>query len=419
MLKKMRRRFIGAAMAAFFAVTLLLLLTVNLWNYNITTDRLDSTLDAMSVWGGAAAYGDADDPLSGIFGDRSPEARYMTRYFWVQLDTEQKTVRVFSDYIASVSAEQAADYAVSVARSGEERGYRGEYRFLAHFSDNGSTVVFLNASQELQAVRTLLIVSFVVAGVSMLLVFALVSAFSKRAIAPYVKNIEMQKRFITDAGHELKTPLTSISTSADVLAMADSDNEWVVNIRRQCVRLSKLVTNLVTLSRLDEDEPLPDKAEFSLSDAAWEASDHFETLAKAQGRRFERSIEDELSMFGDRVLVQQMISILLDNAFKYAEADGDISFRLYKRRKSCVIETYNACAPERLTDIDRFFDRFYRADKSRSAGSGGTGVGLSIAKAVAEAHGGSISAKAVPGGVTFTAELPRRLAGSDSLPHLK
>ena len=407
MLKKMRRRFIAAAMAAIFAVTLLLLLAVNIWNYNITTERLDSTLDAMSVWGGAAAYGEPDYPLSGILGDRSPEARYMTRYFWVQLDTNRNTVRVFSDYIASVTAAEAAQYAADVIDSGRQQGYSGEYRYAVSSGSGYYTVVFLNASQELQAMRTLLIVSCVTAGLSLLLMFALVSAFSRRAIAPYVKNIEMQKQFITDAGHELKTPLTSISTSADVLALADEDNEWVDNIRRQCRRLSKLVANLVTLSRLDEDEPLPDKAEFSLSDAAWETSDPFVTLAKAGDRQFERSIEDGLSLFGDRASVQQMISILLDNAFKYTDPDGSISLRIYRRRKSYIIEVFNTCDPAALTDIDRFFDRFYRADKARSGSGGGTGIGLSIAKATAEAHGGSISAKTADGkSITFTAILP-------------
>ena len=407
MLKKMRRRFIAAAMAAIFAVTLLLLLAVNIWNYNITTERLDSTLDAMSVWGGAAAYGEPDYPLAGIFGDRSPEARYMTRYFWVQLDTNRNTVRVFSDYIASVTAAEAAQDAADVIDSGRQQGYSGEYRYAVSSGSGYYTVVFLNASQELQAMRTLLIVSCVTAGLSLLLMFALVSAFSRRAIEPYVKNIELQKQFITDAGHELKTPLTSISTSADVLALADEDNEWVDNIRRQCRRLSKLVTNLVTLSRLDEGVPLPDKAEFSLSDAAWEASDPFTSLADARGLRFERSIEDSLSLVGDRALVQQMISILLDNAFKYCDPGGSISLRIYRHRKNCVIEAYNTCDPAALTDIDRFFDRFYRADKSRSGSGGGTGVGLSIARAAAEAHGGSINAKTADGkSITFTAVLP-------------
>ena len=164
---------------------------------------------------------------------------------------------------------------------------------------------------------------------------------------------------------------------------------------------------LVTLSRLDEGVPLPDKAEFSLSDAAWEASDPFTSLADARGLRFERSIEDSLSLVGDRALVQQMISILLDNAFKYCDPGGSISLRIYRHRKNCVIEAYNTCDPAALTDIDRFFDRFYRADKSRSGSGGGTGVGLSIARAAAEAHGGSINAKTADGkSITFTAVLP-------------
>ena len=396
MLSKMRRRFIASAMAAMGAVTLVLLVAVNLWNYTITTDRLDDTIDALMTTGQEPYSGSSSFTLPDIFGSDSPETKYMTRYFAVVYDSDGDALRVFSDYIATVSAQQALYYASDALSTGHMQGYYGDYRYCVKSGAAASAVIFLNASPEQQSMKTLLTVSLMVAAASLLLGFALVAAFSKKAIAPYVRNMELQKQFITDAGHELKTPLTSISTSADVLKMENGDNEWVDNIQKQTVRMSKLVKNLVTLSRLDEGVPLPDMTEFSLSDAAWEAAEPFTMRAKAQGKSFSQSISPGLAMKGDMAAVQQLISILLDNAFKYSDENGEILLSLYPQHKNNIIEVYNTCPPDSLGDIDRFFDRFYRADSSRKY-DGGTGIGLAIAKATAQALGGSINAETADG----------------------
>ena len=396
MLSKMRRRFIASAMAAMGAVTLVLLVAVNLWNYTITTDRLDDTIDALMTTGPEPYSGSSSFTLPDIVGSDSPETKYMTRYFAVVYDSDGDALRVFSDYIATVSAQQALYYASDALSTGHMQGYYGDYRYCVKSGAAASAVIFLNASPEQQSMKTLLTVSLMVAAASLLLGFALVAAFSKKAIAPYVRNMELQKQFITDAGHELKTPLTSISTSADVLKMENGDNEWVDNIQKQTVRMSKLVKNLVTLSRLDEGVPLPDMTEFSLSDAAWEAAEPFTMRAKAQGKSFSQSISPGLAMKGDMAAVQQLISILLDNAFKYSDENGEIRLSLYPQHKNNIIEVYNTCPPDSLGDIDRFFDRFYRADSSRKY-DGGTGIGLAIAKATAQALGGSINAETADG----------------------
>ena len=394
MLKKLRRRFIAAAMAAIGAVTLVLLCAVNLWNYKITTDSLDATLDIMSLTG---TYSSGKDySLPEIFGGHSSEEMYMTRFFAVYYDQNGKAAGVFRDYIATVSVEQALSYSSDALSSGRERGYYGDYRYRVIGASGGSIVVFLNAVPEQQSMKTLLRVSVIVSLLALLAAFALITAFSKKATAPYMKNMQLQKQFITDAGHELKTPLTSISTSADVLKLETGENEWVDNIQKQAARMSKLVANLVTLSKLDEGAQSPDMCDFSLSDAAWEVSEPFELRAVAQGKKYSRSIEDNITVHGDMAAVQQIISILLDNAFKYSDEGGEIRLSVRKQHKGSVIEVYNTCAEGSLGDISRFFDRFYRADKARSA-DGGTGIGLSIARAVAEAHGGSISAESADG----------------------
>ena len=172
--------------------------------------------------------------------------------------------------------------------------------------------------------RSLLFISLCTGFISLAAVFALILILSGYAIRPYTRNIERQKRFITDAGHELKTPLASIATSADIAAMEHEGDEWIAHIQKQTVRLTRLVGDLVALSRLDEEVPFPEKAAFSLSDAAWETAEPFAALAKAKEKRYRQNIEEGLSFHGDRNAVQQMLSILLDNAVRYSDEKGEI-----------------------------------------------------------------------------------------------
>ena len=225
------------------------------------------------------------------------------------------------------------------------------------------------------------------------MIFLLVLIFSTRAIRPYLKNMEQQKRFITDAGHELKTPLTSIATSAEVLAMeAGGDNEWIDNIRSQTGRMTRLVNDLVALSRMNEELPFPEMSDFSLTDASWEIADSFISAARARGLSLECRIADGLRMKGDQASIQRLISILLDNAVKYASS-GTITLTVSSQHGKKRIVVSNRCVLPDGFDTTRLFERFYRPDTSRSAATGGTGVGLAMAKAIVEAHHGSIRAQ--------------------------
>lgn len=262
-------------------------------------------------------------------------------------------------------------------------------------------VLFLNSERELQTMRSLLWITLAIAGGSLLVVFGLVVLFSRRAIMPYLKNMEAQKQFITNASHELKTPLTAISTSADVLAMEHEDDEWVRNIQSQAGRLSKFIGNLVTLSRLDEENPFPVRTEFSLSDALWEISEPFGSVSQAKGKLYTQDIADGLTVTGDRAAIQQMVSVLLDNALKYSPAGGSISLTARCSGKWMEIAVSNTVDAAQDIDTARLFDRFYRADESHSNAVSGTGIGLSIAKATVQAHGGKISAKQTDHTITF------------------
>ena len=344
----------------------------------------------------------------------SPEIQYMMRFFSVSYaytaqetasdspgshdaaaKTSEKATTVNINYIASITEDEAIAYADAISASGKTHGFYKGYRYLVSTTDNVTTIIFLNSERELQMIRSLLILTVGIAIGCLFIVFILVVLFSKKAIAPYLRNIEMQKQFITNASHELKTPLTAIATSADVLAMTYEEDEWVHNIQTQSARLSKLILDLVTLSRLDEENPLPEKSVFSLSDAAWEITEPFAALAEAHGKIYTQSIEDHIEFNGDCAAMQQMISILLDNALKYSDEHGEIHFELRRQKKKTEIEVSNTFTPDKMhpPDVTRIFDRFYKADPARSGQVGGSGIGLSIAKATVSAHGGTIYAK--------------------------
>ena len=232
MLKKMRRKFILAAMTAVFTIVALLSASVYIWYWQASTRQLDMTLLSIldSERRQADPFRDGSFPGSGAFGGRSPERPYMTRYFAVTFD-EDGTAQTSRKYIASISSEEAVEFGNAVlARRGDSGFYRG-YRYMIFRGESSTTAVFLNAEPELVGRNALLVGSVVVSLLCMLRAFGIILSLSKRAVDPYMRNIEQQKRFITDASHEIKTPLTAIAASADVLAMDLQENEWVENIR--------------------------------------------------------------------------------------------------------------------------------------------------------------------------------------------
>lgn len=407
MLKKMRWHFILAAMLAVFIMLVAVLAGINVWNYHTTAERADQRIQEIygfesgKVPGMENSEENASQPVPpDIFNrpdDHDPEAPYTTRFFIVRLDEEGNVTDVSTDFIASVTQTEAEEFARKVLNEKRQVGYYKNYRFQILAKKNDNIVIFLNTTMELRSVRNVLLISCLVGVVCFLVVFLLVILLSKRAMKPYIRNIERQKRFITDASHEIKTPLTSIATSVDVIEMEYGEDEWTRNIHKQTSKMSRMVADLVTLSRLDEENPFLERTEFSLSDAVWEVAEPFASLAKVQGKKYSQRIEENLTLCGNPDATRQMISVLLDNAMKYSDENGTIRLDVYKVHGKTKIEVFNTCVLEETQNLSRLFDRFYRPDNSRSRKTGGSGIGLSIAQAVAEAYGGKIKVSSKDG----------------------
>lgn len=225
-------------------------------------------------------------------------------------------------------------------------------------------------------------------------VLILLLLLSKRIVRPVAESYEKQKQFITDAGHELKTPLTIIGADADLAEMECGENQWIQDIRRQTQRLTELTQDLIYLSRVEEEGLSLQSIDFPLSDVAEEMAHSFLPLAQNQGKRLEIAVQPMLSFRGDEKSIRQPCSILLDNALKYSPQEGELLFRLEKQGKNILLSVSNTTSqPIKKEELCHLFDRFYRTDPSRNSQTGGYGLGLSIARSIVTAHKGKIRAE--------------------------
>lgn len=229
----------------------------------------------------------------------------------------------------------------------------GDYRYTVRSGDEQVQIVFLDCSRDLNGFRTFLIISGQVCVVGLIGVFLLLFILSGRIVKPFSENYEKQKRFITDAGHELKTPLTIIDADAEVLEMDFGENEWLRDIQTQTKRLADLTNSLIMLSRMEEEQGRTETITFPLSDVAEETLETFQTLARTHRKTLTGQIQPMISMSGDEKAIRRLISILLDNAVKYSQEEGRISLTPEKQKTSSgsVCSTLPSSFPKRVCPI--------------------------------------------------------------------
>lgn len=421
MIRKLRRKFVLTAIGSLLIILVLLLGFINAGNY-IQVERRAGTMLAIlldhdgtfpqerpaETASKTEARRDPIGPPGNFEWNHQVEAPFETRYFSVVIADDGTAAETNVEHIAAVTSAQADSYAAEVVSGGQTRGHLGPYLYGTKTMGDGATLaVFVDRSSGLAAAADLMRSTLLIGAAALALMFLLVWLLSGMAVRPVVESLEKQKQFISDAGHELKTPLSIISANVDVLEMDGEKNDWTTSIRHQIRRMTDLVNNMLTLSRMEEDLVRQTSTEVNLSQLVRESAEPYHAAARAGNRSYDVDIREGLWMNGDRRSLTELCGLLLDNAMKYSNEGGSVHLSLTAEHRRILLEVANTCDVIPEGNLDRLFERFYRADASRSRSGGGFGIGLSAAKAICECHHGSI--RAVRDGdhiIRFQASLP-------------
>lgn len=398
MIYRLQRRFILISAISIFVVIATIFTAILLINISSTNRTMDILTDSVSEGGGRFPGSFNDDFKQDKFPPRNesdfnfitPETPFSTRHFTVVFDKNGKVQKTFLESIFSIPEGKAIEYAEKAMAQNNERGWIYNYRYKVFVTEASYGVVLVDGSVN----RAMLTQSMTIAGVvlvtSAALVLILIAIFSKQAVKPIAESYEKQRQFITDANHELKTPLTLIMANLDIAEEELGKNEWLDDIRAEGHRMTELVNQLVVLSRMDEENRVLNLTNVAFGKMVSDTVTEFEPLALSRGKTIGSGIDADIVYYGDETLLRQLVGILLDNALKYCDQGGDIVVDL-RRGGRIVLTIENTYASVGEVELHRLFDRFYRADKARTF-TGGYGVGLSMAKAIVEKHKGSITA---------------------------
>ena len=413
-MKKLRLKMIGivfaSVVAAFMVMTIILVMCFGAYR-NRQADQITAMISENN--GTVPQLKDYKQQQKNsqacerYFNNYNEDSSYRTRFFRIFLDEDKKVTNVNMDHIAAVDVKKAVRMTkMAMLRRGKV-GLVGSYRYRKEYKDGQvRSIIFLDCKENQSFYHLAVTITITVSTLLTCLITVIFAIASKRAVRPFEINSNRQKQFITDASHELKTPLAIISANAEVLQYKGDGNEWTQNIIDQTKHMGKLINQLLVLAKLDEVQEKSEKQEADLKLLLEETIEPFEEVATQKKVTLKLHLEEGVTIRVNREQIAQLVSILTENAAKYVNDGGKIVWRLTKTQHGAVLVVKNTTEKE-LPDTKRMFDRFYRSDSSRSSKTGGQGIGLSIAKKIVDSHKGSITAKAGDGMVTFRVSLPK------------
>lgn len=410
MIKKMRYQFILVTMASISFIFILILTVINI------SMTISSRRQGYELLYHIAEMPDVQNP-NAPRKDNIPEVPHRNpvdgfdafRSFSVLYDSDGTPQEIFYNEDSDLTEESIRSLANEVInkKTPAQRGVTSKYLYIIKEKTSGTQIFFLDYSLERNLSLRLFWTCLFIGLIGIIFLFILIVFLSKWIVKPVQTSFDKQKQFIADASHELKTPLTIITTNAEVLAATTENNKWVNHILSQTSRMSVLIKNLLELARLDNyDAPLT-FSDFDMSKAVTNAALSFESIAYEYGKHYHIDIPENISMYGNESSIRQLTTILLDNAFKYSETQGTITLRLKQHGDKRILTVTNTGNPIPGEEQKRIFERFYRSDSSRSRETGGYGLGLSIATSIVNSHKGHISVTSNEiSGTCFTITMP-------------
>ena len=385
MIKKLRRKFILISALSVFFVLAITIGAINISNYIVIENESREVLNQIVVEGPKPDEGPGGPQNNGQINLRQEH------YFVVSFNSDGSIKEVDNRQMFKLTKAECEELATKVYNNQISGGKYQDFRYTKISKDDSLTLVgFVDIKERLDSFNKFLLLSSTISLGAYLALIALIVVASKIAFKSSEEAYRKQKRFITNASHELKTPLTVISADLDLIEMDNGKTEWSESIRDQLTRLTEMTNQLVTLSKLEEEDPSKYPFnDFSLNEVCQEAVNSFAPLFKKEGIKFAHNISGNISMYGNRHLIDELIHIFLDNSLKYTGGDNKSSYFVVSETKGKIEFRFsNTIDKDDEVDIKQIMERFYRSPSNKKEGSG---VGLSIAQEIINLHKGKIT----------------------------
>jgi signal transduction histidine kinase len=395
MIRKLKIKIIAAVMGALLLVFAAVFTVLNVSMYQASDHRTDDFLSKIAENDGffltPKVKRDSPQDRNRYDSFYNPEMMRSGRFFYAKVDRNGSVFELNLDMMFDFSKEEASEYVTGVLGRSRVKGTVGNFSYLTVPKPYGQIAVFAERSIEMGILEHLTRLSLWVAGITGVVLLGLVVFLSEWMTNPVKSAFEKQRRFISDASHELKTPLTVIGANADVLRNEIGENLRLTQIQSQTERMGGLIHDLLALAKTDEDKAKIIRSPFNLSGAVLNTVLEFESRAFEEEKEYTYEIKENMTYVGDEKQIKQLLSILIDNAVRHSGARGKIHAILDENGGHPRLSVFNTGAGVSDAEKDKIFDRFYRSDESRSRETGGYGLGLSIAQASAAAHRGKIT----------------------------
>ncbi len=408
MFRKLKIRFILLASAAIVCILLTMIAVLNSVRFLQTNGEIQAVLNILSANNGD--FPSVEETAESLQNDRiTIDTIYQYRYFSVVYKEDKTLYSTNLDHLSNLSKEQALSYANKVIKDSRSSGVFkvGSQFYSYQITQDSKTkrylLVVLDSTNYLESRNDFFWLSIQLCFYSFIFFVLVVSGFSNFAIRPYIKNYENQKRFITNAGHELKTPLAIISANTELQELMTGENEWTESTKDQVKRLSNLINQMVVLARLEE-QPDVTLVDVNFSEVVKRVAGNFKSVIEKAGKKYEIKLQEDIHVKATEDELYELVSILIDNACKYCDEDGQIFVTLTKakRGKRARLTVANSYADGKNVDYSRFFDRFYREDESHNQKQPGYGIGLSMAESLVRIFKGRIWVSYKKGLIGFT-----------------
>ena len=408
MFRKLKIRFILLASAAIVCILLTMIAVLNSVRFLQTNGEIQAVLNILSANNGD--FPSVEETAESLQNDRiTIDTIYQYRYFSVVYNEDKTLYSTNLDHLSNLSKEQALSYANKVIKNSRSSGVFkvGSQFYSYQITQDSKTkrylLVVLDSTNYLESRNDFFWLSIQLCFYSFIFFVLVVSGFSNFAIRPYIKNYENQKRFITNAGHELKTPLAIISANTELQELMTGENEWTESTKDQVKRLSNLINQMVVLARLEE-QPDVTLVDVNFSEVVKKVAGNFKSVIEKAGKKYEIKLQEDIHVKATEDELYELVSILIDNACKYCDEDGQIFVTLTKakRGKRARLTVANSYADGKNVDYSRFFDRFYREDESHNQKQPGYGIGLSMAESLVRIFKGRIWVSYKKGLIGFT-----------------